>query len=64
MEQATVESVQNVNPGKPMITQGQWGAIETLRAQGYAKRAISRILGISAKTVRRRLASVARTKSL
>lgn len=38
-----------------MITQDQWGAIETLGAQGYAKKAIARMLGINVKTVRRRL---------
>lgn len=39
-----------------MITQDQWGAIQTLVAQGHKKKAIARMLGIGVKTVRRRLA--------
>jgi transposase len=39
-----------------MITQDQWGAIQTLIAQGHKKKAIARMLGLSVKTVRRRLA--------
>lgn len=56
MNEARLESVSATTPGGPMITQDQWGAIETLRAQGYAKKTIARMLGIGVKTVRRRLA--------
>jgi DNA invertase Pin-like site-specific DNA recombinase len=38
-----------------MITMGQWAAIRQLEKQGFGKRTIARMLGISRNTVRRTL---------
>jgi transposase len=38
-----------------MITQDQWGAIQTLWTQGHGKKAIARMLGLHVQTVRRQL---------
>lgn len=55
MEQARLESVPEVVAREPMITQDQWGAIETLRAQGHGKKTIARMLGLHVQTVREHL---------
>lgn len=52
MEQTRLESVPEVNSGEPMITQDQWGAIETLRAKGHGKKTIARMLDLHVQTVR------------
>ncbi len=53
-EQMIASSLEKSREGT-MIDQDQWGAIASLKAQGFKKKAIARMLGLHVQTVRKHL---------